>query len=484
MNAILAVAAITLARVLWLATNEPDLYADEAQYWVWAQDLRWGYYSKPPLIAWTIALTTGLCGDGEGCIRLASPLAHAATALLLGAAATRLFDGTDGIGRTGFWTAVVYATLPAVSVSSTIASTDALLLTAWSAALLALVRLREAPSIGWWAALGIAVGTGLLAKYTMAGFVLSLALWFVIERQARAMLHGPGPWIAGALALALLAPNLLWNLTHQFATVRHVGENTNLARGLALNPITAAEFLGAQFGVFGPLLFAILLWVLTRPATWRDPRTRLLALFIVPLGGIMLVQSFLSRANANWAAPIYAAGTILVVAWALASGRALLLRLSVWLHVAAALLLFVGPPTLASFGVEIPRSADPWMRQRGWQALGKAVSQIAAGHGDARFLFEHRRDMATLSYYVRPYPLNALMWEPDGIPRNDFELTSALTASQRGPFLFVTRRDDPADVLARFERAERLARVTVPTHRDTSLRYGVWRLEGFLGYRD
>jgi 4-amino-4-deoxy-L-arabinose transferase-like glycosyltransferase len=476
---VLAVAAVTLLRLGWLATNEPNLYADEAQYWVWAQDLRLGYYTKPPLIAWLIAGTTALCGEGEGCIRLASPLLHAATALLLGAAAARLFDR-----RIGFWTALTYATLPAVSVSSTIASTDAPLLTAWAAALYALVRLGEQPALRWWALVGLAVGVGLLAKYAMAGFVLSLALWLALDRTARAMLRGPGPWIAGALALAVLAPNLVWNLANQFATVRHVGENANLAHGVAFNPISAGAFLGAQFGVFGPILFALLLWVLTRPATWRNPRLRMLALFVVPLGAIMLTQSFLSRANANWAAPIYAAGTILVVAWAAAQARTGLIRVSVALHVVAAVLLFAVPPALSAAGIELPRRADPWMRQRGWDVLGQAVARAAAPHRDARFLFEQRRDMASLIYYVRPHPLDARMWNPDGVARNDFELTAALAPGERGPFLFVTRRAEAPDVTARFALAERIARLTVPTHRDAALSYTVWRLDGFRGYQD
>ena len=29
-----------------------DLYGDEAQYWLWSQALDFGYYSKPPLLAW------------------------------------------------------------------------------------------------------------------------------------------------------------------------------------------------------------------------------------------------------------------------------------------------------------------------------------------------------------------------------------------------------------------------------------------------
>jgi len=40
------------------------LHGDEAQYWAWSQNLDWGYFSKPPLIAWVIALPTSLFGNG------------------------------------------------------------------------------------------------------------------------------------------------------------------------------------------------------------------------------------------------------------------------------------------------------------------------------------------------------------------------------------------------------------------------------------
>jgi 4-amino-4-deoxy-L-arabinose transferase-like glycosyltransferase len=479
------VAAITLARVLWLSLNTPDLYADEAQYWAWAQDLRLGYVTKPPLVAWLIAGTTALCGPGEGCIRLSSPLLHAATALLLGATAARLF-GT----RAALWTVGVYATLPAVSVSSAIVSTDAALLAAWAAALLALVRLREGEGIAWWAVLGLALGAGFLAKYAMVGFLGGLALTLILDREARAtLLRGPGqfswgPVVALALMLAVLGPNLVWNLWNGFATVRHVGENANLRGGPSFNPGQGLEFLGAQFGVFGPITFALLLWVLTRRATWTNPATRMLALFAAPMGAVMIAQSFASRANANWAAPVYVTGTLLVVGWALAHGRTVLLRAAVALHVAAALVLFAGPPIAEAAGYTLPRKADPWMRQRGWAALGTAVSRIAAEHPGHRVLFEQRRDMATLLYYIRPHPLDALMWEADGIARNEFELTAALTPDVTGPFLFVTRRDTAPDVFARFATVQQAGRITVPTHRDATLRYTVWRLDGFKGYRD
>ena len=60
-----------------------DLSFDEAQYFSWAQNLDWGYYSKPPMLAWIIKIFTTLCGDSELCIRIASPFLYSFTALFI-----------------------------------------------------------------------------------------------------------------------------------------------------------------------------------------------------------------------------------------------------------------------------------------------------------------------------------------------------------------------------------------------------------------
>src|SRR6516225_1643636 len=80
---LVCVAAITGFRLLWLMLQPADLYPDEAQYWVWSQQLALGYFSKPPLVAWLIALTTGLFGDSEFAVRLSAPLLHASAAIFV-----------------------------------------------------------------------------------------------------------------------------------------------------------------------------------------------------------------------------------------------------------------------------------------------------------------------------------------------------------------------------------------------------------------
>ena len=68
--------AILAVRIIALAVSHAELFFDEAQYWAWGQEPAFGYYTKPPLIAWIIGATTSLCGDAPFCVRLPSPLMH------------------------------------------------------------------------------------------------------------------------------------------------------------------------------------------------------------------------------------------------------------------------------------------------------------------------------------------------------------------------------------------------------------------------
>ena len=73
-------ALLLTVRVAGVIASPLNLYADEAQYWRWSQDLAWGYYSKPPMIAWVIYVSTAVFGDTEWAVRIAAPFLHTAAA--------------------------------------------------------------------------------------------------------------------------------------------------------------------------------------------------------------------------------------------------------------------------------------------------------------------------------------------------------------------------------------------------------------------
>ena len=58
------------------------LIFDEAYYWYFAQNLSWGYFDHPPMVAFLVNLGINIF-DGELGVRLASPFLYAANVFLL-----------------------------------------------------------------------------------------------------------------------------------------------------------------------------------------------------------------------------------------------------------------------------------------------------------------------------------------------------------------------------------------------------------------
>ncbi len=425
-----AIAGITALRLIWLAVQSAGLYPDEAQYWFWAQHLAFGYYSKPPLVAWLIWLTTAAFGDSEFAIRLAAPLLHAGAAGIVYLIAARLYDR-----RTGFWSALAYLTLPGVSLSAFLISTDAVLLPCWAAALYAFIRAREPGGGRWWLALGVAAGAGLLAKYAMAYWLIS-AFGFVLlvpgERRHLRPLLG-----ATLVAVLIYLPNLWWNWSHGFVSYLHVRDNAELA-GRLLHPGAFLEFLGSQFGVIGPLFFAALLAIVVQPRVLREPSARLLAVFALPTLAMMLAISLMSRAQPNWAAPAYVSAIVLVVAWALGRGWRSLVLASIALDLMAAVALFGAVDALAAIGVAVPAKYDPLHRLRGWRELGQRVASLLAAHPGLTLLADDRELLASLIYYVRPHPFSAVEWNPIPGITDQWRLVNNIANHRGEDFLAVT----------------------------------------------
>lgn len=476
-GALVAVGILTVLRLAWLSANPLDLYGDEAQYWIWAQEPAFGYYSKPPLVAWAIALSTALLGDGEFAVKLPSALFHAGTALALCAVGRDL-----GGRRAGFWSAVLWATTPAVSLSSLIISTDPPLLLFWSLALHAFLRAVRGAGVGWWLAAGLWVGLGLLSKYAMGYFLLSAALGLAMTPGLRPLLWRRLP-LTAAVGLLLLLPNVLWNLANGFATFRHTGDNANLG-GRLFNPGELLEFAAAQFAVFGPIPFLVLIAALTTAhGRGGDDARRLLGFFVWPTLAVAMSIALLSRAHANWAAPAYAAATPLVAAWLVDRGWHRLLTVTVAAHAVLAASVMVAPPLLRQAGYELPSRWDPWRRVRGWSGLGDAVTAIRRQHPQAGLLVDSRLTLASLVYYVRPHAFDVVKWNPDGVAGDHFELTTRLDPDPARSYVLITGRPDAGDILSRFERAERLAEIVTPIGPDRDRRHYAFLVGGFRGYR-
>ncbi len=479
-------AALLTVRLVALSYNATDVFFDEAQYWFWGQDFAFGYFSKPPLIGWIIGATTQVCGDTAFCLRLASPILHGLTALGVFAVGHVLYGP-----RVGFWSGLVYATLPAVWLSSGIISTDVPLLTCWAVALAAFAMLiKHPPTVTgrlWWPAilLGVALGVGLNAKYAMAYFVLCALIYGLAVPQQRWFLREPRFWTAIVIALVLIAPNIVWNLQNGFATVSHTAANAKWSGSLG-NPAKALEFFGAQFGVFGPILFAGLLIICWR--AWRDglrDADALLLSFAIPVILIVTVQAFISRAHANWAAVSYVAAPVLVTATMIRDADWHWLRASLGLHVLLGAGLIAATTWAGTF--QLPNGTDPFARTLGWRKTADFVaamvaSETSAGRAPATILTENRAMAAELIYYMRGSAIPITIWRGGRAPQNHYELVVPYAPTKREPVLFVTRGSElPEGLAARFSIVQALGRRQVQPGLGQPRMVHFFHLSGFKG---
>jgi 4-amino-4-deoxy-L-arabinose transferase-like glycosyltransferase len=428
--------AIVGFRVASLLITPIGLHPDEAQYWAWSRTLEWGYFSKPPLIAWIIAATTSVFGNAEWAARLASPFLHGATAWLLFLLGKRLYGPLAGATA-----ALAWLLAPLVWLSSMLTSTDAALLPMWALALLAIHSLMTKPS--WTAAvvLGAALGIGALAKYAMLYFPLCAALAAFWLPQARAAVLSRHGLLAGGVGLLILAPNLVWNAHNDFATLSHTVANTNIVGNDDLvNMDEAGGFFIDQIGMGGLLTVTLgVLLALWATKRWRpDKADRFLLAFILPPLIVILAQSFISRAHANWAAAAYPALVLLTAAYLTAPQRRGWLYAVKGVHVAGYVLFAAAvlSPTIAdSVGL-----SNALKRLRGWDATAAAVEARLAEQPYQTILVDHRHLFFELTYQWRDRPdlqAKLRMWVLRGVAGNHAELLAPMGPDAGSPVLTV-----------------------------------------------
>jgi 4-amino-4-deoxy-L-arabinose transferase-like glycosyltransferase len=384
---------LTVWRWLASASMGMELYAYEAQYWTWSLQPDWGYYSKPPLIAWLIYAGTHLFGDGELGVRAATFLVWPLTAWFLFLFVRRLYRDADWGPQAAFWSALLFASLPLVSLGGILITTDGPLLLFWVLSLYFLARALHEGRAADWLLLGLCAGFGLLSKYSMVFFAPSLLAYLLVSPGRRHWLTRPWPYLGALVALLVVAPNLIWNAGHQFVSFKHTAEITQLDRAW-LHWDALSEFFIAQFGVFGPLPALGLLVVVWHWRTlYNDERARFLAAFcLVPLAAF-LTLSLLSRSFANWAAFAYVSGCVLATTWWLGRGarRWLMAAMLVNLLIAAGGYHYRALADVA--GIRLTSKTDLYKRVSGYRQLGAEVARTLGAHPGARLPVDDRKTM-------------------------------------------------------------------------------------------
>ncbi len=305
-------------RLVYAALIPVNPAGDEAYYWDWGRQLDYGYYSKPPLIAWLYAFVDWIGGGSLFAIRAMAAVLGTSSVYFLFRLVDELFDA-----RTA-WTAVILALIaPANSVLSYFLTIDAPLVVCWTAALWALWRYISGS--GKWGALSalfFALAIGHLTKQMMMVFPVLAIVFMALGKRARGFLKDPALMATLVASYLSLIPPLLWNIRNDWITAKHTSHHFEVGSDGGNFILERMEdflsFLATQLGVLSPLVAVIVFSVSlvglksirTAPANIRF----LLVFGALPLAG-MLLLALRQGLQPNWPAVFYVSGIALTAAW-------------------------------------------------------------------------------------------------------------------------------------------------------------------------
>ncbi|MEU9832481.1 glycosyltransferase family 39 protein [Streptosporangium sp. NPDC048047] len=302
------VTALAVSAVLLAVSPRYGYHRDELYFRLLGEHPALGYFDTPPLTPMIARVSIGLFGDGVTSLRVLPALVAALVVVL-----TALLSRELGGGRTAqVLAAAGVATATMVLVAGHTLLTLSIDLPLWVAAALFCVRALRGDG-RWWLAVGAVAG---VATYNRQLVVLLLAAVGVgvLAAGPRDVLRDRRIWFGALLALALAAPNLVYQATHGWPQVQMAA---------ALEADDGAEnrvmFVPLQALLLGPV--QAVLQVAGAVRLWREPRLRCLVLAYAVACALMLYSGGRADYVVGMLVLLFAAGCGPAERWMSGAGR-------------------------------------------------------------------------------------------------------------------------------------------------------------------
>jgi 4-amino-4-deoxy-L-arabinose transferase-like glycosyltransferase len=290
----------TFARLL-CAAFAIDLSYGEAYYIATARHFALSYFDHPPLSFWLTGAAMKLTGS-DALIVARTPF------ILLFAASTWLMYRI-GVALYSEWVGALSALLLnisplfAISIGAWVEPDGPLIFCSLASALcvirLAFGRASTAETL-LWAQAGFWFGLAMLAKYYAVLLPPGIALFALTSREHREWFRKPGPYLACAIAVAMLSPVLIWNIQHHWVSFSFQGERAVDLTGINLTALIT-NILG-QAAFIGPWLWIPMLFACQGP--FRDRRVNLAGWFLLCLAAVPILFftaiSLLARTHGHY----------------------------------------------------------------------------------------------------------------------------------------------------------------------------------------
>ncbi len=334
------------------------IFRDELYYLACGQHLAWGYIDQPPLIAVVAWFERHAFGSSLISVRLLPVLAGAAVVFLTGILAREL-----GGGRFAqFLAALTMLLAPAFLAFDSFLSMNAFEPVFWLGCAVIAVRIAKGATPKLWLGFGLLAGIGLENKHTMLVFGFGMMAGLILSGNRR-VFRSRWIWIAGAVALAVFLPNLIWEARHGWPQVEVV-RNAQLYKN---EPISPLRFLGEQIAYLNPVALPVwlggLLWLFFSRA---GKRFRFLGWAYL----LVLIVFIAFQGKSYYPLPFY---PVLVAAGGVVFESVKRPRAAPWLRIAFPTVLIISALVALPFGVPV-LPIDTFIRYSQLLPYSKAVT--------------------------------------------------------------------------------------------------------------
>ena len=231
-----------------LTANRYGYFRDELYYIACGEHLAWGYVDHAPMVAWLIKLSRTLFGDSLFALRLFPAFAGAVKVLLTGLIAREL-----GGRRFAVALACVCVLVGGYLALDSFFSMNAFEPVFWMGCVYFIILAIKHDQPRYWLWFGLLAGLGLENKHSMLFFGAGIFAGLLLTRSRR-FFASKWLWIAGALALALFLPNVIWEYRHDWATLELLRNVQTSGKNVVLSLL---EFIAQQIFILNPLTLPI-----------------------------------------------------------------------------------------------------------------------------------------------------------------------------------------------------------------------------------
>lgn len=192
-----------------------SLPLDSVEAVMWGSQWAWGYDKHPPLSAWAAELFTNLLGDGG--LYLLSQLC----VVLAGLGIYRLGRQLKLSGPQALMAVLLLDTIYYYQYISVEFNVNYLQMPFWAWGWVCGIDAIQKKRFASWIGLGACVALAALTKYIAVFLLIPLfAAWWA-RGELKQALRSPGLYVAGAVAILLFLPHLLWMKEHDWITITY-----------------------------------------------------------------------------------------------------------------------------------------------------------------------------------------------------------------------------------------------------------------------